>query len=76
MALDRVEVRIMIPADLDVVLQRLAKKAGDTKVGVAKDIICSELQQHLDFYRDLHSGLSDLGLQSEVMDRRVPSDRQ
>ena len=76
MALDRIEVRINIPQDLDVVLQVLADEAGDSKVGIAKDIICAVLEKHLKRHQKLHSGLKELGLQSQVEDRRGFSEKQ
>lgn len=75
MALEKIEVRINIPADLDVVLQQLANQAGDSKVGVAKDIVCAVLEKHLKFYKQLHTGLKEIGLQSQVEDRRGFGDK-
>lgn len=70
MAIDTVEVRICIPQDLNVILQVLAEEESVTKVSIAKDIICSFLEKHLVRHKKLHAGLKEIGMQSELLDRR------
>lgn len=71
MTLETVDVRIKVPENLDVVLQALADEAGIPKSTFASEIVNTMLQKELKKFQRIHSGLKDMGLQSDIEDRRV-----
>ena len=76
MALETKEVRIEIPLDLHVILRVLAKEADRHMVDIAKDMVCEILQRHKMRTLSINNGMEEIGLQSEVTDRRGFSEKK
>ena len=76
MALKEKEVRVQVPDNLNVILEVLAEEAGDSKVGFASDIVCDYLQKHFIRHHKVKDGLTAIGLQSELLDRRGFSEKK
>ena len=75
MALGTKEVRVQVPDDLNVFLEVLAKEVKKTKVQFANDIVNNFLAKHYMRHYQFQDGLSKIGLQSELLDRRGISDK-